>query len=356
MHPKAVRAGAVCKQLIMSFRLRDSSFWLIFGLIFFMSCEKSDITEQDTLPDYGRPEHWLSLPTNLTKEVDVFYLYPTAWYKRDPAEPNFCAIDNPVMLAGSRSAFNRQATAFETAGNIYAPYYRQADAAYTLSMPENERWEVIASTPAKDATAAFDYYTKHHNNGTPFILVGHSQGSNVLLLLLKDYMLDHPDVYARMVCAYVIGYPVTAEFLQANRHLKFAEGPDDTGVIVSFNTQSPSVAPGGNFVVADNIGLVINPINWKRDETPASETENLGSYMPVDNLGNFGRIPNFADARINLAKGVIECTSVDENTMFELSGSLGLGVYHSFDIPFYYYNLRENAENRIHKFMNAEHE
>jgi len=31
-------------------------------------------------------------------------------------------------------------------------------------------------------------------------------------------------------------------------------------------------------------------------------------------------------------------------------------VYHSFDIPFYYYNLRENAENRIHKFMNAEHE
>ncbi len=30
---------------------------------------------------------------------------------------------------------------------------------------------------------------------------------------------------------------------------------------------------------------------------------------------------------------------------------MGLGVYHSFDIPFYYYNLRENAKKRANKFM-----
>lgn len=337
----------------MKLRLGVSSLCLIIGLISFMSCEKSDIIEPETVPDYARAEHWLSLPTNLTKDVDVFYLYLTAWYKKDPSEPNFCAIDNPVMLAGSRSAFNRQATAFETAGNIYAPYYRQADAVYTLSLPENERWEVIANIPAKDATAAFDYYIKNFNKGKPFILVGHSQGSNVLLLLLKNYMHEHPEVYGRMVCAYVIGYPVTQEYMQANRHLRFAEGPNDTGVIVSFNTQSPAVAPGNNIVLADNIGLVINPINWKRDETPAPANENKGSYMPVDNHGNFRKIPNFADVRINLTKGVIECTSVDEEAMYQLSGAMGLGVNHSFDIPFYYYNLRENAENRIGSYQES---
>lgn len=316
----------------------------------FISCEKSDPID-DYVIDYSKPEHWLSLPANNAFDVDVFYVYPTAWYKEDSTESNFCAIDNRIMLIGSQSAFDRQATAFKTVGNIYAPYYRQADAGYTLTLPEDQRWDVIGSIPAKDVTAAFDYYIKHYNNGRPFILLGHSQGSNVILFLLKDYMDEYPDVYARMVSAYVIGYPVTSEFMEANEHLKFAEGPDDTGVIISFNTQSPNVAPGANIVMANNIGIVINPINWKKDATLATVSESLGSYMPIDNHGQYGLISNFADARIDLAKGVLICSSVNDSVMFNLSGSMGLGVYHSFDIPFYYYNLRENAERRVNAFF-----
>jgi hypothetical protein len=29
----------------------------------------------------------------------------------------------------------------------------------------------------------------------------------------------------------------------------------------------------------------------------------------------------------------------------------GPGVFHSFDYPFYYFNIRENAENRVEKFV-----
>lgn len=330
---------------------RVSLVLMIVFLLSLISCSKSDISDSESVTDYSKPEHWLALPDAITKEVDVFYVYPTAWYKVDSSEPNFCAIDNQIMLIGSQAAYNRQATAFETVGNIYAPYYRQADAYYTLSLPEDQRWDVVGSIPAKDVIAAFDYYIKHYNNGRPLILLGHSQGSSALLFLLKDYMYENPDVYERLICAYVIGYPVTAGFMDANKHLKFAEGADDLGVIISYNTQSPDVAPGANIVLGDNIGIVINPINWKRDETIATAAESLGSYMPVDTLGNFGMIPHFADSRINLEKGVIECSSVNDSVMFQLSGSMGLGVYHSFDIPFYYYNLRENAEIRINKFL-----
>jgi len=28
-----------------------------------------------------------------------------------------------------------------------------------------------------------------------------------------------------------------------------------------------------------------------------------------------------------------------------------LGIYHSFDIPFYYNNLKKNAETRVEKFF-----
>jgi len=335
----------------ITFRLLGS-FWVISCLISISSCEKSNITEPDSVTDYSKPAHWLSLPTENTKDVDIFYAYPTAWYKEDSSEPNFCAIDNRIMLIGSQLAFNRQATAFETVGNIYAPYYRQVDAAYSLSLPEEQRWDAIGSIPAKDVTAAFDYFIKHYSNGRPFILVGHSQGAMTTMFLLKDYMSENPTVYQRMVSAFVIGCPVTTEFMDTNKHLKFAEGPDDTGVIISFNTQSPNIAPGESIIMSNNIGIVINPINWKRDETLATASENLGSYMPVDNHGNYAIIPNLADARIDLTQGVIICSTVNDSTMFKISGNMGLGVYHSFDIPFYYYNLRGNAEKRVNAFLN----
>jgi hypothetical protein len=314
------------------------------------SCKKDQDPIIEDVTDYSKPEHWLVTPSNHDKAVDVFYLYPTAWTPDSLTDPLYCEIDDPTMLAGSASAYNRQATAFETVGNIYAPYYRQASSRRTLALPEDQRWDILKNVPAKDVMAAFDYYIKNFNNGRPFIIAGHSQGANLMLFLLKDYMNENPDVYERMIAAYVIGYPVTADFMDANTHLKFAEGPDDTGVIISYNTQSPNIAPGTNIVVGNNIGLVINPINWKRDETLAPASESLGSYMPVSSMTNFEQVLNYADARIDLAQGVLICSSVNDSVIYQLSGGM-LGIYHGFDFPFYYFNLRENAENRTNKFL-----
>lgn len=309
---------------------------------------EGDTAPAATATDYSQVEHWLSIPV-LSKQVDVFYLYPTAWQKVNPEDPNICDIDNPRMLAGSAAAFERQATAFETVGNIYAPYYRQADAAYTLSLPEDQRDVIIGGIPTLDATAAFDYYIEHLNNGRPFILAGHSQGSNVLLFLLSDYMKQHPDVYSRMIAAYVIGYPVTQAYLTANPHLKFAEGADDAGVIISYNTQSPAVLPGGNPVVSDIVGLVINPISWTRDSGVATTAQGLGSFMP-DSAGVFIEVPQYADARIDIAQGVLICSTAIDSTLVL---GFGPGVYHSYDYPFYYFNLRDNAAIRASKFLSS---
>ena len=67
------------------------------------------------------------------KDVDVFYIYPTSYDPPVKNEPYTCAVDDQSMLAGSKIAFEVQATAFETVGNIYAPYYRQVDGAYATS-------------------------------------------------------------------------------------------------------------------------------------------------------------------------------------------------------------------------------
>jgi len=298
--------------------------------------------------DYSKAAHWLSLPAT-TKPVDVFYLYPTAWQKLSPTDPNINEIDNASMHVGSNAAFARQATAFETVGNVYAPYYRQADAIYTLTLPTlAEREQVIAGAPTMDAMAAFDYYIKYFNNGRPFILAGHSQGSNVLLNILAGYMKANPSVYNRMIAAYVVGYSVTDAYLSKNPHLKFATGPDDTGVIISYNSQSPTVAKGVNPVVLDG-AAAINPITWTRGETTALASQGLGSFMPV--AGALSKVPQYADASVSLGKGVVICSTANEAALHALSPGLPSGVYHSFDYLFYYYNLRANAANRAGKFL-----
>jgi pimeloyl-ACP methyl ester carboxylesterase len=317
----------------------------LFLSLSFMACGNNGSKSGPIATDYSIAEHWLSIPATVNA-VDVFYLYPTEYNKINPTDPNICEIDNASMLAGSASAFARQATAFETIANIYAPYYRQADAAYALNLPPAEHEIVIGGIPTLDATAAFDYYIRHFNNGRPFILAGHSQGSDVMMNILADYMEDNPDVYDRMIAAYVIGYSVTQTYLDDNPHLIFATGPDDTGVIISYNTEAP-VVPDGNPVVV-GIPIAINPITWTRSETLATVGEGLGSFMPDPVTGIFSQVPQYADARVDTAKGVVICTTAVES---DLNMGLGPGVFHSYDYPFYYFNIRENATNRVNRYL-----
>jgi pimeloyl-ACP methyl ester carboxylesterase len=300
--------------------------------------------------DYSVAAHWLSIPPTLSP-VDVFYYYPSSWKKLNAGDPIICDIDNPMMLQIAPQQFEKQATAFEPVGNVYAPFYRQDDAGSTLLLPSDEQAKVVGGIPTTDATAAFDYYIKHFNNGRPFILVGHSQGAIVLSNLLSGYLKQNPAVYQKMIAAYVIGWPITAAYLAQNPHLKFAEGPDDVGVIISYNTQSPDMS-GINPLLDGVIGIVINPITWTRDETVATTAQGLGSFMP-DSKGVFTTVPQYADAKVDIAKGVVVCSTADENEIAILDSLSGWpkGVYHSFDIPFYYYNLQQNAANRASKFF-----
>jgi hypothetical protein len=315
------------------------------------SCKEDNASQPVSLAtDYSKVSHWLSVPAPVMA-VDVFYLYPTCWTKTSSSAPNICDIDNASMLAGAPPEFARQATAFETFANVFAPFYRQADAGYTLGLTEDQREQVIGGIPTSDVTAAFEYYIQHYNEGRPFILAGHSQGSNVLIHLLSGYMKNNPAVYQRMIAAYVIGYPVTAAYLADNPHLKFAQGPDDVGVIISYNTQAPSVVPPNNPVVSTQVGLVINPLTWTRSETEATTAEGLGSLMPDSVTLNFQPVPQYADARIDLNKGVLVCSTADSNALYKYTSGFGMGVYHSFDYPFYYFNLRANAQNRANKFL-----
>jgi hypothetical protein len=308
--------------------------------------------------DYSQRAHWLALPTGSAKRVAVFYFYPTA-YAKTPGGPIICAVNDAGMMEGAQVAFTRQATAFRTFANIYAPYYRQVDATYQLGLLPAQQDKIIRGAPGIDGIAAFKYFIKHYDRGRPFILAGHSQGSAVLKYLLSDYMKAHPAVCKRMIAAYVVGQSITPTYLAQNPHLKFAKGANDTGVIVSWNTEAATV-DGTNPVILPH-GIAINPITWTRGQTVASAAQNLGSIelnpatggTPVLNAnGTIERVMNLADARVNKTKGVVICSTVDATQPpYFRPGGFPQGVLHTFDYPLYFFDIRANAANRARHFF-----
>jgi pimeloyl-ACP methyl ester carboxylesterase len=256
------------------------------------------------------------------------------------------------MVAGASRGFQGQATAFEPVGNIFAPYYRQA-ATDILALPFDQQQAIVTGIPKTCIFAAFDYYINTLNQGRPFILAGHSQGSNILVYLLSEYMALHPDVYRRMIAAYVIGYSITPDYLARNPHLKFATGPDDTGVIVSYNTEAPVLLPPGDPVVLPG-ALVINPISWATDETLAPASRSAGSLtLNPDGTVALDTIPvmNYADAKIDKSRSALICSSVNQQSLIPVTEPASIGVYHSLDYALYYFNIRQNAQNRVNRYL-----
>jgi hypothetical protein len=238
------------------------------------------------------------------------------------------------------------------------PYYRQA------GMPVMKKaWKetgdceaAITGMPYDDITAALDYYFENYNEGRPFIIAGHSQGSCMTKLLLKKYFKDHPEYYDRMVAAYVIGYSVTKDDLEANPHLKFATGETDTGVIISYNTEGPKNAEekAETAVLLPN-AISINPLNWKLDETYAPASENLGSLVVNEKTGKPEIVDLGADAQLNVARGVV-VTNAKGEPMEEAKAKVAAEFFgpdgrHGEDYMFYYNNIKDNVAKRVAAYL-----
>ena len=293
--------------------------------------------------DYSDAGNWLAAPAEPDLPVDVFYLYSDSC---SSGGSSLCAAGDSGMRNQAEKWLASQAGAFETVGNIYAPLYRQADTAAFLKAAPDERIQLLAGSVA-DTVAAFDYYFKNFNNGRPFILAAHSQGSLSLLYgVLANYLKTNPEAHKLMVAAYCPGYSVTSDYLSANPHLRFAQRADDLGVIISYTTESPKLKDPNPVVLPRSVA--INPVLWTRSERPAKADLSQGA-----NLAGFGGedpTPAFADAKVSLKRGVVECSTADPKQYG--SGDLfPAGVLHSGDFAFYYYDLRKNAQERAEAFQ-----
>ncbi|MDD4636549.1 MAG: DUF3089 domain-containing protein [Bacteroidales bacterium] len=311
---------------------------LITLLGLFTSCNKSDSLEAIEESNYADSYYWALLPTSIEKDVDVFFVYPSVF--RGTEEMNM-DITNDSLRSRVLAIIPQQAAVFNNNCNIYVPYYRQMtfDGLF-LSDKERTRYYSIGLA---DVEEAFDYYIKNMNNGRPFILAGHSQGSQVLIQLMKD-KLYKAELRNKLVAAYIIGYSVTDDDLAQCEWLKIAESADDIGTIITYNTQSEFAT--GSLVLLPHTHCV-NPLNWKNTSEYAPKEMNLGAVFFNDNGEIDTTINQFTDAWIDHNGALVAGTAdVDIYT----APSSPVGVYHKYDYSFFFNNLIENVGVRINAF------
>lgn len=264
--------------------------------------------------------------------ADVFYFVSTNVLeeKDDNGKDTYIAklTDEEKNALNGEMGFIRNM--FGDSLNFFSPYYSQFTM-NALSLPEKD-YHKVRSVALKDAESAFRYYLRHKNNGRPYILIGFSQGAMHLVDILKN--VSKKD-YERMVTAYSMGYRLSADDLK-HRYVKAAEGADDRGTIVSFN----SVATADAIWPAVNEGAVtcMNPVNFKTNEEPARFIFNADTLsVRVDSKHNVLLVnsPNISTYRFPI-----------------LDAYCKPGNLHHWDILFYNDFIRQNAVGKIEKLKN----
>ena len=309
--------------------------------------------------DYSQKANWYQIP-EITKEFDTFYVYATEYIMGSMEEgaPDYADLDNAEMLEGAAGEYLLHATAYADSTNVFMPYYRQVGLRYAGVVWKRDGIfdAAIADMPYGDIVAALDYYFEHYNNGRPFIIAGHSQGSAIVKMLLKNYFVEHPDYYKRMVAAYPIGYSFTKDEFKAYPHMKFATGECDTGVIITWNTEGPeNMKVNAQTAVLQPGAISINPLNWKLDNTYAPASENLGSLWPNEKTGKLEIQDKGADAQVFPDRGVVvthaKGEQMDEETAKVASYFFGPDGRHGEDYALFYNNIKANAAKRVAAYL-----
>lgn len=293
--------------------------------------------EPPPVPDYSSDESWIALPKTVDRPVDVFWIYPTVYH----GDPVLAPVDDPQMEKDARRTLEMQAGVFSGSANLFAPLYRQSNISVLHMDPEDkDRYLGVGLT---DIVNAFDYYIRNLNQGRPFILAGHSQGSNLLIDLLKR-KFGNPDLQKRLVAAYAIGWSVTEDDLKKNPFLRICRDSEQTGCIVAYNCvadgaqeKAPTIMPGS---------VVVNPLSWTTDGNVAPASENLGSVF-FDPEGNRKEAAHFTSAQVKNSGLVV--VPADTEGLDDMP--FGPGIYHKYDYAFFYRNLEANAIERIEAYL-----
>ena len=214
--------------------------------------------------DYAKPDSWLCLPgrqdacaTDQTTTIveadgktavepfkaaaapayDCFYVYPTV--STDSGGNSDMVIDE-----AERRVVDQQLARFASKCRVFAPMYRQVTLAALRAVMLGRPSPGDADLAYGDVRDAWRWYLANENRGRGVVLIGHSQGSRILLNLLKNE-IDGQPAQKRMISALVLGMNTPVDASGKYGSIPLCAKADEAGCLVtyvSFRATSPPPA------------------------------------------------------------------------------------------------------------------
>jgi Protein of unknown function (DUF3089) len=313
-------------------------------------------------PDYARDSSWVAKPglsndpalwlpdgvsQSKTGSAAIFFIHPTTYLEKDRW--------NAQLDAGGDTSFRTklfvesEASAFNGAGQVWAPHYRQA--AFGAFLLKSEDAEKALDFAYRDVSSAFDRFLKEAGD-RPIILAGHSQGALHLERLLRDRVSGKP-LAKRIVAAYVVGWPIDTASDLPSLGLPPCKSPDEAGCILSwmsfgdppnasmmFDQWKKTKGLNGLERKPEDI-LCVNPVSGTQ-EGAAPAADNAGTLVPSADLRSATLAPRRVGARCR--KGLLILHG--DIPAFQTPPMLG-NNYHVYDYALFWGAIRRDAERRL---------
>jgi hypothetical protein len=220
--------------------------------------------------DYSKPDTWLCRPgrkdscavdltttvvaadgklttepfkANPNAPIDCFYVYPTVSNDQTP---------NSDMNAGpeEHSVIRAQFARFASQCKLYAPLYRQVTLkALRAAMAGGAGITADRKLGYNDVLSAWQHYLQNDNKGRGVVLIGHSQGSGVLMQLIKNE-IDGKPIEAQVISALLLGtnvaVPVGKDVGGAFQHMPLCRSASQLGCVISYVSFRNDVPPPAN--------------------------------------------------------------------------------------------------------------
>ena len=308
----------------------------IVGLVAACGTSEPTITDENVYvpaaPDYSEAAMWHIEGNDKGDGADVFYI-PSTWeFDWTTTDGRICHYADPSISKHHDDVeieMKGVADYMADGNNFYSPHYRHITLDSWATLNEDTISRRYNDVSFVDVRNAFDHYMNNDNNGRPFILAGFSQGGKSVVELLKILTPQQRD---RLVATYVLGYKVTPEDLRVAPWIKPAQGADDTGVTICYNSVSDVkyVKP----VVSTPNVMCINPVNWRTDATPAILNDTITVTLS----------PEY---------NVLVLDGYDGSSLPNILNILNTGDYHGAEPWLYSECLRENFHKRIKSFIQS---
>ena len=281
----------------------------------------------------------------------IFFVHPTSFISRDHWN---AALDDQETTDRTKIFLRGLASPFASAGEIWAPRYRQASiGAFLTEKPEGQQ---ALDAAYQDVLLAFDTFVAAQQKDRPIIIAGHSQGSRHLTYLLRDRIAGKK-LAKRIVAVYIVGWPVSEEADLPAMGLPACTSPDQTGCIISWQSfAEPADYARIQKLYDTTIGLngqprkgtriiCTNPLTGGVDGAAGAEA-NLGTLKPSLDMSRGELIKASVPARCD-ENGFLLIGNPPELGPYVLPGN----NYHVYDYPLFWANVRADALWRLQKFL-----